>query len=232
MTRQRLRILDLYCNAGGAGVGYARAGFDPVGVDLYPQKNYPFTFYQADALTLPVEWIAEHFDAVHASPPCQGLTEMNNDKSRHLNLIPETVDLLNRTGLPWIVENVEGARAFMPNAVTLCGSMFGLGTTKPRAWLKRHRLFIANFPISAPDLCRHPEDAPCVGVYGGHARIRAAKHGGRKTADPWPQGHRAAMGEAMGMDWATTAEMSEAIPPAYTEWLGTQLRAEVERRAA
>lgn len=238
-------ILDLFCNAGGAALGYSQAGFRVVGVDLHRQRNYPFPMRQGDAINLlarlvagenvnfthpdgSVEWLGlSDFAGVHASPPCQGLTQMNNDKSRHTNLIPDTVALLEVCGIPWILENVEGAEPFMPGATTLCGTMFGLGTSQPRAWLKRHRLFIASFPIFAPEACNHLEGVPCVGVYGGHARIRSAKHGGRGTKDAWPNGHRAAMSEAMGMTHATCGEMSEAIPPAYTAWLGSLLMKEI-----
>jgi DNA (cytosine-5)-methyltransferase 1 len=217
--------LDLFCNAGGAGTGYARAGFDVVGVDLEPQKNYPFAFIQHDALTLDPRFLAT-FDAIHASPPCQGYTSMRHAPGAKgaPRLIGETRAMLERTGLPWIIENVEEARAEMRDPLTLCGSMFGLGAQGCR--LQRHRLFESNIAISAPTPCQH-DDRPVIGVYGGHARRRAASAGGRGTRDVWEGGHRAAMSEAMGMTWATCAEMSEAIPPAYTEHLGRQLIAHI-----
>lgn len=140
-------------------------------------------------------------------------------RKQHPNLIPQTLALLNATGLPWVLENVEGAEPWMPGAITLCGMMFGLGAQGFD--LQRHRLFISNAPISAPCACRHCR--PVVGIYGGHARNRSKAHGGRGTRDAWVGGHRAAATEAMGIDWATLGEMSEAIPPAYTEWLGAQL---------
>lgn len=218
-------MLDLFCNAGGAGMGYARAGFEVVGVDLSPQKNYPFAFIQHDALTLDPRFLAT-FDAIHASPPCQGYTSMRHAPGAKgaPRLIGETRTMLERAGLPWIIENVEEARAEMRDPLTLCGSMFDLGAQGCR--LQRHRLFESSVAISAPSPCRHDE-RPVIGVYGGHARRRAASAGGRGTRDVWEGGHRAAMSEAMGMTWATCAEMSEAIPPAYTEHLGRQMIAHI-----
>lgn len=228
------RLLDLFCCAGGAAKGYADAGFEVVGVDLEPQRRYPFAFIQADALSLDLRFL-RWFDAIHASPPCQGYTALRHAPGAKgaPQLIDQTRALLERTGLPWIIENVEEARWAMRDPITLCGSMFA-GLETEGAWLQRHRLFEANFPISAPSPCKHDAARPVVGVYGGHARIRSAKHGGRGTRDEWANGHKAAMSEAMGgMDWATCAEISEAIPPAYTEHLGRQMLAHLnERRAA
>lgn len=239
-----MRILDLFCNAGGAGMGYARASFEVVGVDLHPQKNYPFPMHQGDALEVlkallrgeKVRFVArdgsvlflglEDFDAVHASPPCQGYTALRHAPgARGAPLMIEDVRMLSiLTGRPWVIENVEEAKWAMIAPLTLCGSMFGLGAQGCR--LQRHRLFESNIAISAPSPCRHDE-RPVIGVYGGHARRRAASAGGRGTRDVWEGGHRAAMSEAMGMTWATCAEMSEAIPPAYTEHLGRQLIAHI-----
>lgn len=230
--RRKPRLADLYCCAGGAGMGYARAGFEVVGFDIANQPNYPFEFAQGDVLALDPAVLAREFDAIHASPICQGLTRMRAPgRKEHPNLIPATLKLLRATGLPWIIENVEGAEAFMPGAITLCGSMFP-ELQYDGAWLKRHRLFKASFPISPPCECRHDKARPVGGVYGGHARRRSARHGGRGTADAWPGGHRAAMSALMGMDWGTADELSEAIPPAYTEWLGAQMLAEVGRMKA
>jgi DNA (cytosine-5)-methyltransferase 1 len=227
----RHRLLDLFCCAGGAGMGYHQAGFEVVGVDINPRKRYPFEFIQADALSLSPEFLAS-FDAIHASPPCQAYTALRHApgaKSTHLRLIGATRAMLRVAGKPYIIENVEDARAAMEEPVLLCGSMFGLGAQGCQ--LQRHRLFESNIPLRAPRLCDH--GGPVIGVYGGHARKRSAAHGGRKTRDDWQGGHIAAASEAMGMDWATLAEMSEAIPPAYTHWLGLQLiEALTEARAA
>jgi DNA (cytosine-5)-methyltransferase 1 len=218
------KLLDLFCCAGGAATGYARAGFEVVGVDLAHQKRYPFHFIRADVLALNMDWVRQ-FDAIHASPPCQGYTEMHAPgKKGAPKLIDPVREILQASGLPWIIENVEGARWAMRDPIVLCGTMFGLGTDGHE--LQRHRLFESNVPIGAPGPCRH-SGGPVVGVYGGHARNRSTKHGGRAGPDKWTKGNKGAMAEAMGMTWASTTEMSEAIPPAYTEYLGRQLLSHV-----
>jgi len=219
----RPRLLDLFCCEGGAGTGYARAGFEVVGVDIEAQPRYPFQFIQADALSLDREFLAG-FDAIHASPPCQFATLLRHAPGgrAHPNLIPATRSLLESTGLPYIIENVEPAGRHLREPITLCGSMFGLQAQGHE--LRRHRLFESNVDIQAPGPCRHG-DGPVIGVYGGHARRRSAKHGGRGTKDAWEGGHWAAASQALGMDWASLEGLSEAIPPAYTEHLGRQLLA-------
>lgn len=216
-----MRILDLFCCAGGAAMGYHRAGFDVVGVDIAPQPRYPFAFIQTDVLALDQRFLRS-FDAIHASPPCQGYSAMRHApgaKGAPL-LIDQTRTMLEASGLPWVIENVEEARWAMRDPIMLCGSMFGLGAQGCRT--QRHRLFESNLAISPPSPCDH-DARPVVGVYGGHARKRAAKAGGRGTKDVWEGGHKAAASEALGIDWMTLAEMSESVPPAYTEWLGRQL---------
>lgn len=218
----RPRMLDLFCCAGGAGKGYHEAGFDVIGVDLHPQPRYPFGFIQADVTTLDPRFLRS-FDAIHASPPCQGYTAMRHAPGAKgaPRLIGAVRDKLEATGLPWVIENVEEARSEMREPAMLCGTSFGLGAEGCE--LRRHRLFETNFSLLAPT-CDHTS-GPVVGVYGGHARVRAARHGGRGTRDVWPNGHKPVAAEAMGMDWATLAEMSEAIPPAYTRFIGDQLMA-------
>jgi DNA (cytosine-5)-methyltransferase 1 len=136
------KLLDTYCKAGGAGYGFSLAGFDVVGVDKEPQPNYPFKFYQGDA----VEFIAKFgcdFDHIHSSPPCQFasvLTPMEH-RSKHKNWIPETREALIATGKLYDIENVENARRYLINPIMLCGSMFGLGV-----W--RHRYFELHPSIS------------------------------------------------------------------------------------
>ncbi|WP_213228113.1 DNA cytosine methyltransferase [Caballeronia sp. NK8] len=216
-----MKILDLFCCAGGAAMGYHIAGFDVVGVDIAPQPNYPFSFVQSDVLSLPAGFL-KTFDAIHASPPCQGYSAMRHAHNAKHNprLIDDVRKMLEATGLPYVIENVEAAKPFMRDPFMLCGTMFGLGLEDHE--LRRHRLFETNWPITDAPQCRHT-DGPVIGVYGGHARRRSAKHGGRGTKDVWPNGHKAAMAEAMQITWANTAEMSEAIPPAYTEWIGRRL---------
>lgn len=224
----RPRLLDLFCCAGGAGMGYHRAGFDVVGVDIKPQPRYPFEFINADVLGISPRWIADNFDAVHASPPCQGYSAARfspNTVGAPL-LIDATRDLLNASGLPWAIENVEGARSAMRDPIMLCGTAFGLGAAGHE--LRRHRLFESNIDLDAP-ACQHTAK-PVVGVYGGHPRCRSAKHGGRGTADFVGQDKPAIARECMGIDWMTMVQMSEAIPPAYTEFLGLQLIAHLQQR--
>lgn len=225
------RVLDLFCCAGGAAMGYHQAGFEVVGVDIKPQPRYPFEFIQDDVF----EWepgAFQDFDAIHASPPCQGYSDMRHAPGAKgaPRLIAATRALLRQQPeyawsyvkpIPYVIENVVGARAAMIDPMLLCGTMFGLGAQGHD--LQRHRLFETNFPISAPE-CRHGEK-PVVGVYGGHARRRSAKHGGRGTRDVWRGGHKAAASEAMGIDWMTLGELSEAIPPAFTRFIGEQLLA-------
>lgn len=219
----RPRLLDLFCCAGGAGMGYARAGFDVTGVDIVRHKRNPHPVIETDALNLAPEWMTANFDAVHASPPCQGYTSMLHAPGAKgaPRLIGQVRELLQETGLPWVIENVEMAAKEMRNPVTLCGTMFGLGGQGHD--LHRHRLFETSFHVG-PLECRHTE-RPVIGVYGGHARCRSAKHGGRGTKDTWAGGHKTAASEALGIGWMTLGELSEAIPPAYTEYLGWQLRA-------
>lgn len=224
-----LRLLDLFCKAGGASAGYAQAGFDVTGVDIETQPRYPFRFVQGDALEY-VEAHGHEYDVIAASPPCQGYSVM-----RHAPgavgaplLISKTRDALVRTGRPYAIENVEGAREHMRAPVVLCGSMFGLGAQG--CWTQRHRLFEASIPISAPSCDHH--DAPVIGVYGGHARKRSARFGGRGTQDAWVGGHKAAASEALGIDWMTLEEMSEAVPPAYTRWIGIELMKSMQERCS
>ncbi len=216
MTRPRL--LDLFCCAGGAATGYDRAGFDVVGVDIAPQPRYPYEFVQADAvetLDLFVRSSAiREFAAVHASPPCQAYsTATGVHADRHPRLIEPVRDLLTRAGIPGVIENVIGAPLEGP---ILCGSMFGLTTETLE--LRRHRRFEAigwSWPVLLP-ACAHGQRVRVGGVYGGGGEDRrtAGRGGGGFTPDA--QTRR----DLMGMPWATMAEVNEAIPPAYTEFIG------------
>lgn len=214
-------LLDVYCGAGGASMGYHQSGFDVVGVDVNPQPHYPFTFIQADALDvlrdffrlIPLGVVA----AIHASPPCPRYSPITPNPEEHPDLVAPTRVLLERTGLPWVMENVPGAP--MGAAVVLCGSMFGLGANGRQ--LRRHRLFeVSGFSVMSPP-CNHRGEP--VGVYGTGG-------GGQMTRGykGTPEEYR----EAMGIDWATRAEIAQAIPPAYTEHIGGYLLAEVRRRQA
>jgi DNA (cytosine-5)-methyltransferase 1 len=207
-------------------MGLRRAGFEVVGVDINPRANYPFEVIKYDALALPLT-VLSAFDFIWASPPCQGYTELRHAPGTvgAQKLIGATRDRLRLVDTSyWVIENVEDAAPYMRDPVTLCGSMFGLGAQGCR--LQRHRLFESNFHIPAPE-CRH-DDRPVIGVYGGHARKRSAKAGGRGTRDIWEGGHKAAASQALGIDWMTLGEMSEAIPPAYAEFIGRTAIANIE----
>jgi DNA (cytosine-5)-methyltransferase 1 len=221
----RLRLLDLFCGAGGAAMGYHRAGFEVVGVDINPQPHYPFEVIQADALNFPLDG----FDAYHASPPCQFASELTPPewKGRHLNLIFPVRLRLMATGRPYIIENVEGARRELINPTLLCGSMFGLN-------IFRHRYFETNFLPThhSPATCNHSfipvvpsgEIRRLVLVSGrGMAKVE-----GRRRKE----NTKAEKAGAMGIDWMTEAELTQAIPPAYTEWLGLQLHAFLQQHQA
>lgn len=223
-----MRLLDLFSGAGGCAMGYYRAGFEVVGVDLKAQPRYPFEFHQSDAL----EFLAKHgreFDAIHASPPCQAHTAMKtmHNAKPHADLIPATRRLLRESGKPYIIENVVGAPLESP--VMLCGTMFNLGYED--AELRRHRLFECSSLMLAPS-CQHGRRRRVVGVYGGHVRNRQRVIGvyGEGVRDSTRKTNKSAADfsvthgrEAMGIDWMTLAELCQAIPPAYTEYLGRQL---------
>lgn len=222
--------IDLFCCAGGASRGLHWAGFAVMGVDIKPQPRYPFHFVQADALNL-ADWIGDA-DFIWASPPCQGYSAMRHapgTKGAPL-LIDRVRWKLQTLRVPFCIENVEAAAWSMQSPITLCGCMFGLGAQGCRT--QRRRLFECNFPIEQPKcVC---DDRPVIGVYGGHARRRAASAGGRGTRDVWLGGHKAAASEALGIDWMTLAELSEAIPPSYAEYIGRAALAHInsERKVA
>jgi DNA (cytosine-5)-methyltransferase 1 len=219
----RPKLLDLFCCAGGAGMGYYRAGFDVVGVDVEPQPNYPFAFVQADALTFDVAG----FDAIHASPPCQanlhGLGAVNRVLGReyaHVDLIPETRAKLRAAGVPYVIENVVGAALLAP--VRYCGSSFGLP-------IHRHRLFESSVLLLAP-MCEH--DRLRERKYWTSARGKGEATRGYTVQVYGNGGEREQWGPALGIDWMTPEELTQAIPPAYTEHIGHQLMTHVTARAA
>lgn len=205
-----MKLLDLYCGVGGCSVGYARAGFDVVGVDLYKQPRYPFPFVQANAIDyLLTHW--REFDVIAASPPCPPHTAINHaKKGKLMSLVEPTREALRSTGKPYVMENVPGAPLLDP--LVLCGSMFeGLAVI-------RHRLFESNVPLIAPGPCKHlgtVADGTYVSVHGG---------GQRSTHTIPYKEQRPRWEKAMGINWAgTRKELVNAIPPAYTEWIGRQL---------
>ena len=229
MTRPLL--LDLFCGAGGAAMGYSRAGFDVIGVDLHPQHHYPFLYIRADALeilrhlqrskTIRVklsngeEQTLGPFDAIHASPPCQCYTALRSvfDSSKYEDLVAVTRDALNLTYLPWVIENVVGAP--LRRDLLLCAAPFGL-----RSY--RHRIFECTFPVVQP---LHPKHTTAVN------RRKKNRRG------HWDAGGFVTVvgdigsyvgPEALGIDWMTGQELSQSIPPAYTEYIGKQLLAHLQ----
>lgn len=215
----RPRLLDLFCGAGGAGMGYHRAGFDVVGVDIDPQPRYPFEFHQADAMTYPLEG----FDVIHASPPCQAYSITKHTHSKaHPDLVAPTRERLQ--GRVYVMENVVGAPLLNP--VTLCGASFGLTAIDDDGTplvLRRHRLFESNMLLLAPPCeCGNYKARGFAigGVYSGGSsdkhHAQHVRHGGYTPS-------KRVRAELMGMPWATLHGLSQAIPPAYTEFIGRQL---------
>jgi hypothetical protein len=210
-------LLDLFCCAGGAAMGYYLAGFDVIGVDVRPQPNYPFAFVQGDALCPPFD--LRRFDAIHASPPCQanltGLAAVNRALGRqydHEDLVPQTRELLRSAGVPYVIEQpMKGARLNAP--VVLCGSSFALP-------IQRHRQFESNVLLLTP-ACEHDRQREKKYWTGyrpnGETRLSSVVqvYGNGGGREQW--------GPALGIDWMTPDEMTQAIPPAYTRWIGEQL---------
>lgn len=234
----RPKLLDLFCCQGGASQGYVDAGFEVVGVDIDPQPRYPFRFCQDDALEvlrgmlrgklyqfLPYSspydtWLTlGNFDAIHASPPCQLYSKTHRiNRSDFPDLIGPTRELLEQTGLPYVLENVMDAAPELRDPVMLCGDVFGLETY-------RHRLFESNVTINAPldgwhpphfarttKMGRPPQPGEYMHVVGNFSGVEKAR-------------------EVMGMPWASRDGLREAIPPVYTEFIGGQLLNALERAA-
>ena len=210
----RPRLLDLFCGAGGAAMGYHRAGFDVVGVDIAPQPHYPFEFFQRDvteimATAIEQRWIADNFDAIHASPPCQAWARCTKRKSDHPQLIEPTRALLKATGLPWVIENVPDAPIDGP---ILCGATFGLP-------IVRHRRFETSWWMGLiPTTCNGGDPSSHRGFYP-YARGN------------WRPAWRRIVMPAIWPWMVTLREAGEAIPPAYTEFIGAQLRQYLEETA-
>jgi DNA (cytosine-5)-methyltransferase 1 len=196
-----MKVLDLFCGAGGASMGLHQAGFEVTGVDINPQPNYPFKFIQADALTVSLEG----YDLIWASPPCQAFTNAQKIMKReHPDLVDPIRQKLIASGIPYIIENVPGSPLINP--ITLCGAMFNLRTY-------RHRLFEASFPISAPEhplhlnrtakMGRQPKLDEFMHIVGNFSNVKLGR-------------------EAMGIPWMSRNELSESIPPAYSKYLAEQ----------
>ncbi len=234
-TLRRPRLLDLFCGAGGAAMGYHRAGFEVVGVDNRPQPRYPFEFHQADALTYPLDG----FDAIHASPPCQAYSTVAKQQRvlrpgryEHPDLVDVTRTRLIETGTPYVIENVKGAP--LVETIQLCGSSFGLD-------VRRHRIFECGgwfIPFVPP--CSHDWQRPrflSLDSRRAKAASTVAVHGRRQLASVvGVHGHLNYAGEwtlrqaAMGIDWMKWNELNESIPPAYTEYIGRALIAALDHK--
>lgn len=224
-----MKLLDLFCGAGGAAEGYRRAGFDSItGIDVKPQPRYPFTFLQGDALAFVAQHGAE-FDAIHASPPCQHFSTMTPKRSRgaHVDLVEPVRDALRAAARPFAIENVVGAPLRWP--VLLCGTMFGLR-------VRRHRLFEMSPRPLIGAVCRH--QAPYLEERSYAVAATARRQAGERSRFAHVYGstreksEAAAWREAMGIDWMTAAELCQAIPPAYTEWVGRHLLQAAARNPA
>lgn len=215
MTGRRLRLLDMFCGAGGCSMGYHRAGFDVVGVDIKPQPRFPFPFHQADAL----EFVAAHgheFDAIHASPPCQAYTGLANIwkyDGKHPDLVAATRAALEATAVPWVMENVVGAP--LRTGIILCGAMFGLR-------VYRHRLFESSVLLFQPPHPRHEARASYGRIPTDDEFFTVSGHFGDLDG---------AM-KAMGIDWMCRTTLAQAIPPTYTEYIGRQLITYLDRLEA
>lgn len=210
------RILDLFCGAGGAAVGYHRAGFEVVGVDIKAQPRYPFKFIQADVMRFCTDW-GYYFDAIHASPPCQAYSAMSHCRpglaEKYPKLIEPTRELLKATGLPYVIENVEGAP--LVDYGQVCGTQLGCNAefNGRKYELQRHRWFETNWPLVTYE-CEHVYRS--FPVYGHGAPGNRPDLRGPDYAETARQ--------IMGCSWMSRDELDEAIPPVYAEFVGLQLR--------
>jgi DNA (cytosine-5)-methyltransferase 1 len=211
-----MKLLDLFSGAGGAARGYRLAGFHVTGVDYHPQPRYAGDeFVCEDAY----EWATRNawaFDVIHASPPCQRYSTLAARTGRgYPDSIARVREILQCTGKPWVIENLPGAPLIDP--IELCGTQFGLSAAVDdgQRWLRRHRRFESSLTLQEPDEACDCGQLPIGGVYGQGG-------GGEQT-----RGYRftsAQAREAMEIDWMTRREMSQAIPPAYTTFIGFQLK--------
>lgn len=209
-------LLDLFCGAGGCSAGYARAGFEVVGVDREPHPDYPFDLIVGDAMTvLTTPRVLDAFDVIAASPPCQVWSTITPNRENHVDLLTPTLEILRSSGRHYIVENVPPARRVMRSPVKVCGSSFGLE-------VRRHRYFESDIPLMQLD-CHHGRQGRPTGVYGDHPQDDKDY----RRPDGTRRGSKAVDVEharrAMDIDWMGWLDLAQAIPPAYTEFLGAQI---------
>lgn len=224
------KLLDLFCGAGGASMGYHRAGFQVTGVDIEPHADYPFPMIVGDAMTvLSCPDILASFDAVAASPPCPRYSAATPAANRenHPDLVAPVRDALIAWGGTYAIENVPGAP--LVNPILLCGSMFGLG-------VRRHRLFETNVFILRPE-CDHRGQGQTYGVYGDHGDLNGPVPRPDGTSRAVKARDAAHARELMGIDWMVNGErngwsdLADSIPPAYTQYLGEHLLERLEAAA-
>lgn len=220
-----MKLLDLFCKAGGCSKGYHDAGFEVVGVDIMPQPNYPYKFYQCDALeVLKDKGFISQFDVITASPPCQHYTKMQHmaqarnggQYGDHPDLIAPTRELLITTRKPYVIENVSGAPLINP--LKLYGSQF------KNLYTQRERWFESNVPLQAPETPKSSMKTPSAGNgMGEDGSISICGSGGVRGLNS--KQIRLYWGFALGgIDWMSREELAEAIPPAYTYFIGLQLK--------
>lgn len=228
----RPKLLDLFCCEGGSSAGFEAAGFEVYGVDIEPQPLYRHWLHVGDAIEVldrlregrgvvfvhpdgrSKTLVIEHIHALHASPPCQAHSTITPDKAKHIDLIPDTRERLQKWPQPWVIENVEGAKKELIDPIRLCGSSFNLK-------VRRHRFFESSVPLTSLP-CKHKAQGTPVGVYGGlrtkhWTRPKGTSRGQKATSLEEAQ-------SVMGMPWASWYGCTQAIPPVYAEYIGNQLR--------
>ncbi len=206
-----MKLLDLFCGVGGASAGYAAAGFDVTGIDLKHGKRYPYKYIRGNVSDYLHNDFLRQFDVIHASPPCQThsitkhLRNAQGKSTSKIDMIPEVRQALVASGVNYVIENVPGSP--LVNPIQVCGSSFGLK-------VRRHRLFESNVKLQG-SVCDHKSQGKPVGVYGS---LNDEIPGGGHTAKTIDEARK-----AMGIDWAIWTELVEAIPPAFTKFIGDQL---------